>query len=297
MASVLEVATTLPSSSARPQCITSPKRSKCDLSRRAPHSRSARVRNAVPASSAYRPDLRSKQSPSARTLRPVRTLSGAVQKRSGGNPCSSRIGSNVSMAAWITKRKRTGAMLSPCLTPTVESKTTSTPPTVSLTRTLVCSMPMRRMRCAGTPYLPSMSNMAALSTESKALTRSTKSTQVPRPCSFLFRSAVLSVKIPSEHPRPPRKPFWYSTPTLRSCLSSRDAMMESTTLSITSSSMIPRQLEGLLGSPFLGSSLRRRLESGNAGRHGVTGRVLGTSPIEQQRTDSIIDAVRDRAMS
>ena len=34
-------------------------------------------------------------------------------------------------------------------------------------------------------------------------------------------------------------------------------MMEATTLAITSRSMIPRQLEGLLGSPFLGSSLRR----------------------------------------
>jgi hypothetical protein len=67
----------------------------------------------------------------------------------------------------------------------------------------------------------------------------------------------LSEKMPSEHPRLRRKPFWYSTPTFASRRASLDSTMKATTLAIASSSMMPRQLDGSERSPFFGRSVSR----------------------------------------
>mmetsp|Transcript_26166 Transcript_26166/g.61208 ORF Transcript_26166/g.61208 Transcript_26166/m.61208 type:complete len:300 (+) Transcript_26166:1221-2120(+) len=149
------------------------------------------------------------------------------------------------------------ASVSPCLTPTVVGISTSTSPTAIRTVRSVCSMRMSWTRCSGTPYRRRMPNIIERSTESNALTRSTYSVHVPSPCSFLLSRAILSEKTPSAQPLRRMKPFWYSTPTLERSVASLSAMIEPTTFATASSSMIPRQFDGSLASPFFGSSLSR----------------------------------------
>ena len=64
--------------------------------------------------------------------------------------------SSVSAKAIIKNRNSTGAMLSPCLTPTLNSMDVSTLPMMSLTKLLSYMHLIAERSIGGAPYFPSL---------------------------------------------------------------------------------------------------------------------------------------------
>ena len=110
----------------------------------------------------------------------------------------------------------------------------------------------------GIPNFSSTENNPSRGTLSKALTRSMKTAQVLSPCSCLFWSAILTVKIPSQHPLCRMKPFCSSRPSgSKICSWILFAIIALKILEGDSISMMPLQLSRIFRSPFFGTSLSR----------------------------------------
>ena len=135
------------------------------------------------------------------------------------------------------------------------------------------------------PNLASTAQSTSRGTESKALTRSTNSTHDSSPCSRRRLSACRRLKGPSEHPRPPVKPFCASRPSSLSTRSRRFAMIIETSLEAASSSMMPRQLFKSWRSPFFGNIFSRMVThsfSMQTTVSGASGVVAAASSFESE---------------
>ena len=77
------------------------------------------------------------------------------------SPRAVHLPSSVSEKAIIKKRNSTGAMLSPCFTPTFKSMDVSTLPMVSFTILLVYMCLIAECSIGGAPYFPSMEMSSA----------------------------------------------------------------------------------------------------------------------------------------
>ena len=88
--------------------------------------------------------------------------------------------SNVSAKAIIKNRNSNGDMLSPCLTPTLNSMDVSNFPIMSLTTLFSYMRLIDERSLGGAPYFPSMAMISALLEVSNDLTRSTNTTHVGR---------------------------------------------------------------------------------------------------------------------
>ena len=115
---------------------------------------------------------------------------------------------------------RTGAILSPCLTPTLKLMDVYTFPMMILNMLLLYMRLIAEHSLGGAPYFPSMAISARLEV-SKALTMSENSTHFGRLWVCLRCRSVLIVNVPSWNPTPDVDPNWHFTPCLLIILNSR----------------------------------------------------------------------------
>ena len=135
------------------------------------------------------------------------------------------LSSSVSNKAIIKKRNSNGDMLSPCLTPTLNSMNVSNLPTTSLTMLLLYMLLIADNSLGGAPNFPSMAMSNACLEVSKAPNRSTNATHVGRLWLCLRYISVLIVNVPSWHPTPGVDPNWHFTPGLLIILNLRPHMI------------------------------------------------------------------------
>ena len=129
------------------------------------------------------------------------------------------------MAPATWKLNKIGPSKSPCLTPMMLPTVRGTPSTANLTLTVACRACKTLMRVGGTPSFAISGHSSSLGTRSKALMKSSKSSQHDCPCSFSFRSTKRTLKVPSLVPRPGRKPFCISCGNVSEMATSRTLRM------------------------------------------------------------------------
>ena len=118
------------------------------------------------------------------------------------SPISVHSSSSILTKAIIKNRNSTGAMLSPCLTTTLNLMDVSKFMMMSLT-ILLSYMPLIDDRSlGGAPYFPSMAMGSVRLEVSKALTRYTNATNVGRLWLCIRCRSVLIVNVPSWNPTP-----------------------------------------------------------------------------------------------
>jgi hypothetical protein len=112
---------------------------------------------------------------------------------------------------------RTGARLSPCLTPEVELKAAFALPIRSLMFISVYIFLITKMVFSGMPYLERIFYSISLLTESNALAMSTRRTYVSWSAAWRFCRVILRVEVASEHPRFFMKPACSFRPYFSRC--------------------------------------------------------------------------------
>ncbi len=150
--------------------------------------------------------------------------------------------STTSFAAWKCNAKRIGAIGHPCCTPVDGSKQTSSSPTKTLTTRSEWIF-KKSLSFGGGGFQIYLVPPSIARNTVKSLTRSMKTAQVPRPCSWRFCEAILTAKIPSQQPQWRMNPF-YSSETF--CFQNiyLDSIGQDRAVTLTgdSISMIPRHL-------------------------------------------------------
>mmetsp|Transcript_22884 Transcript_22884/g.52540 ORF Transcript_22884/g.52540 Transcript_22884/m.52540 type:complete len:209 (-) Transcript_22884:166-792(-) len=169
------------------------------------------------------------------------------------NPFDSQIVSSESAKAFMRKRNRTGAILSPCLTPTSCNISFTLFPIFKTTVRSVYIRLITLHRLGGAPYLSRILIRSWWSAVSKALTKSTNATYVSWSWFRLILRSVLIVNSPSAHPTLGVPPNWNLFPCFWMILKMRSFRIELNIFDITSMSITPRHLLGLDRSPDFGT--------------------------------------------
>ena len=167
-------------------------------------------------------------------------------------PCLSHSCSITSANAIIRHRKRPGATLSPCLTPTSKGMEVSVFLMINLTLLLLYILCIVDHNFNGQPYFSRILIMRMCLEVSKAFTKSNV-TQVGRLWLFRNCNIVLIVKLPSCHPTNGVDLNWYLTPCTSIILNSCVHRMLEKIIDPRSMSVTPRQFLGSLRFPLFGN--------------------------------------------